>query len=179
MVMDFPEAMAVAVFRRRRPGASVRLYCVRVGCRCRRLPDEIPATPAGRWLPCWCGRRPQAGVARTTEVVAVTAVRGGSLNHESVLATLRAGLMDRDRRWSVKRFKRLVGFTDMLSDATSPRHHWRPHQKNSGRQADRPDRATSALVCRAWARQAINAGQMLQTAFACAIRSSRAAVRAA
>ena len=43
------------------------------------------------------------------------------MNHESVLATLRAGLMDRDRRWSVKRSNGwLVGFTDMLSDATSP-----------------------------------------------------------
>jgi predicted dinucleotide-binding enzyme len=39
--------------------------------------------------------------------------------------------------------------------------------------------ARTALVLRAWARQAINAGQMLQTAFACAMRSLRVAVRAA
>ena len=36
---------------------------------------------------------PTAGVVRITEVVAVTAVRGGSLNHESVPATPKAGLM--------------------------------------------------------------------------------------
>jgi hypothetical protein len=84
-----------------------------------------------------------------------------------------------------ERFNRLVGFTDMLSDATSPLGIIGGLIKRTAgarwtdQIATTSSIARTALVLRAWARQAINAGQMLQTAFACAMRSLRVAVRAA
>lgn len=94
-------------------------------------------------------------------------------------------MMHLDRRWFCdERFNRLVAFTDMLSDATSPRGIIGGPIKRTaaGRRTDQiattSSIARTALGIEGMGKASINAGQMLQP-LACAMRSSRAAVCAA